>query len=152
LPEPISIAPAQVGDCSDCASLLVEQLREHGVEESAERLVRVMESVVGDPARGFLMHARDCGKAVGIAYAAVILSAEHCGPVAWLEELYVAPGHRARGIGTALLRAVVDHCRRGGIVAVDLEIDARHNRVESLYQRFGFQRLDRSRWVSKLIQ
>jgi len=37
-------------------------------------------------------------------------------------------------------------------VAVDLEIDAGHNRVISLYQRLGFRRLERSRWVREFTQ
>jgi len=36
------------------------------------------------------------------------------------------------------------------MVAIDLEVDADHVRVESLYQRFGFRPLSRSRWARKL--
>ena len=70
--------------------------------------------------------------------------------MALLEELYVAPAHRSRGIGSALIGAVVERARGTGIVAVDLEVDANHMRVESLYRKHGFERLDRSRWVRKV--
>ncbi len=106
--------------------------------------------VVADGARGFILLARDDLRIVGIAYVATILSAEHCGPVAWLEELYVTPDHRSEGIGTALVSAVLKRAGETGIVAVDLEIDTGHGRAESLYRRFGFRRLDRSRWVREL--
>jgi ribosomal-protein-alanine N-acetyltransferase len=64
-----------------------------------------------------------------------------------LEELYVVPQFRSKGIGTALLTAVMERARELEIVAIDLEVDAAHRRAESLYRRFGFRLLDRSRWV-----
>lgn len=146
----ISIVPATAADCGECARLLVAQLEEHGIAPPADRLARVLEEVVADSARGFLLLALEEGRAIGVAYAAAILSAEHCGPVAWLEELYVAPDCRGRGIGTALVNAVVERAREAGLVAIDLEIDAGHGRAASLYQRLGFRRLDRSRWVMEL--
>ena len=145
-----SIAPATVDDCRECAGLLVGQLGEHGVDASAEHLARGLENVVADAERGFLLLARDNSRIIGVAYVATILSAEHCGLVAWLEELYVSPEHRSRGVGTALLTAILERARATGVVAMDLEIDADHRRAESLYRRFGFQPLERSRWVRKL--
>jgi GNAT superfamily N-acetyltransferase len=147
-----SIAPAAVSDCLECARLLVEQLAEHGVDTSAEQLSRVLEKVMIDRASGFILLARDDGRIVGIAYVATILSVEHCGLVAWLEELYVTPSFRSRGIGTALVTAILERARETDIVAIDLEIDAGHTRAESLYRRFGFRRLDRSRWVREVTQ
>lgn len=146
----ISIAPATIYDCSKCAQLLVEQLAEHGVDASPQALEQVLERVVADKTRGFLLVAQHDDQLVGVAYVATILSAEHCGLVAWLEELYVTPDHRSRGIGTLLLTAVLERAREVGIVAVDLEIDAGHKRAASLYGRLGFSPLERSRWVRKL--
>jgi GNAT superfamily N-acetyltransferase len=145
-----SIALATVGDCHACAELLVEQLSEHGVDASTERLTGVLKTVVTDGSRGFILLARDDQKIVGVAYVATLLSAEHCGLVAWLEELYVTPAIRSRGIGTALVTAVLKRAREVGIVAIDLEIDADHHRAESLYRRLDFRPLKRSRWVRAL--
>lgn len=139
-----------MSDCRECAQLLVEQMHEHGVDASAELLARILEKVVADGAAGFLLLARADHRIVGVAYVARILSAEHCGGVAWLEELYVAPAFRSHGIGTALLNAVIERARQTDMVAVDLEIDAGHIRAESLYRRSGFRPLNRSRWVREL--
>jgi len=110
----------------------------------------VLQKVVADGTRGFLLWAREAGRIVGVAYVATIPSVEHCGSVAWLEELYVIPTHQSRGIGTALANAVLDRAHKEGIVAIDLEIDAGQNRSESLYRRLGFRPLNRSRWVRDL--
>ena len=145
-----SIALAAATDCRDGARLLPEQLEEHGIEASIERLVEILEEVAADTRRGFLVLTRDSGRVVGVVYVAIIMSAEHCGPIAWLEELYVRPDHRHRGIGAALVTSVLERAQKTRIVAVELEIDAGHNRVISLYQRLGFRRLERSRWVREL--
>jgi len=146
-----SIVSATVSDCGECARLLVEQLGEHGVNISADRLVCVLEEVVADETRGFLLLARrDDGRIAGVAYVATIPSVEHCGFVAWLEELYVTPAYRLRGIGTALVEAVLERAGKMDIVAIDLEIDVGHNRTESLYRRLGFRPLSRSRWIREL--
>jgi ribosomal protein S18 acetylase RimI-like enzyme len=147
-----SVALGTAADCDECAGLLVDQLREHGIEASPDTLARVLDVAITDMRRGFLMLARDGGRVVGVAYVATILSAEHCGLVAWLEELYVTPDCRQRGIGTALVTAVLEQARNAGIAAIDLEIDAGHKRVISLYQRLGFRRLERSRWVKEFTQ
>jgi|SRR5215469_11545989 len=145
-----SIASATASDCGECAQLLAAQLGEHGVDVSADRLSCVLKKVAADGTRGFLLLAREDGRIVGVAYVATIPSVEHSGFVAWLEELYVAPNHRLRGIGTALVQAVLDRAHKQGIVAVELEIDAGHSRAESLYRKLGFQPLSRSRWVRGL--
>jgi GNAT superfamily N-acetyltransferase len=148
---PFLISPAAVSDCNECARLLVEQLGEHGVHASPERLSHLLEAVVANADRGFVLLARVDERIVGVAYAATILSAEHSGLVAWLEELYVAPPYRSHGIGSALLAAVVKRAQKAGVVTVDLEVDASHSRAESLYRRSGFRPLNRSRWVKELI-
>ena len=148
--QPFAIVSATVSDCRQCAQLLVEQLREHGVDASVEQLSRILEKVVADETRGFLLLARADHQIVGVAYVAMILSAEHCGLVGWLEELYVTPRCRARGIGAALVSAALERARQTGIVAIDLEVDAGHSRAESLYRILGFRPLNRSRWVKEL--
>ena len=146
----ISTFAATERDCPECAVVLIEQLREHNVHVSVEALCRVLEQVVADERRGFVHLARAEGRIVGVAYVATILSVEHVGPSAWLEELYVTPAWRQRGVGSALVAAVLARARATGMVAIDLEIDAGHSRAASLYARSGFHRLERSRWVRKL--
>ena len=144
------ILPAAVRDCSECARLLVDQLGEHGVDASTKRLSDLLEAVVRNTDRGFVLLAREDQRIVGVAYAATILSAEHGGLITWLEELYVVRSYRSRGIGSALLGAVIERAYGAGAVAVDLEVDASHSRAQSLYRRLGFRPLNRSRWVKEL--
>jgi GNAT superfamily N-acetyltransferase len=145
-----SIELATSKDCVDCARLLVEQLREHDIPVSAEPLQHVLKAMTENSSHGFVLLARDKAQIVGVSFVAMLLSAEHCGLAAWLEELYVTPEYRGRGVGTALLEEVFQRARNAGVVAIELEVVAGHERVVSLYERFGFRPLQRARWVRHL--
>ena len=150
--QPVSIGSATAQDSADCAGLLTEHLREHNIQISAESLRDVLDRIIADEQCGFVQVARAKDQIVGVAYVAAILSVEHAGPVAWLEELYVPPAWRQNGIGSALIAAVLERAQARGMVAVDLEIDVGHHRAASLYERNGFHRLERSRWARKLTR
>jgi GNAT superfamily N-acetyltransferase len=146
----MEVVPLTAPDQDAVAKLLVLQMREHRVQTTIPRLRNVISGVLNDSRRGFILVAKDQGRVLGVAYLAIILSVEHSGPVGWLEELYVSPNHRGTGVGTALLDAVLAQARERGLVAIDLEVDAEHQRAESLYGRTGFQNLPRSRWAKIL--
>lgn len=143
------IAPAELADCPRCAELLRIQLAEHSVQVRIDDLLPVLERIIAEPKLGFLLVARSGPRVVGVAYAASLFTAEHCGFISSLEELYVDEDSRANGAGTALLNAVVEEAEARGHKAIILEVDANHSRVARLYERFGFRQLDRSRWVRK---
>lgn len=88
---------------------------------------------------------------VGAAYVSYVWALEHGGHSGWLEELYVEPAHRGTGLGTTLLDAVLAQCAADGCAALDLEIDADHERVRPLYRRRGFAELPRRRMVKRLL-
>jgi ribosomal protein S18 acetylase RimI-like enzyme len=123
------------------------QLREHHVEISAAALTQAVRGVLEDSNRGFFLVLELDGQCIGVAYVSFVWALEHGGRSAWLEELYVSPEHREGGLGTMLLRAVLAECESCRCAAVDLEIDADHERVRALYERHGFTALPRRRLV-----
>jgi ribosomal protein S18 acetylase RimI-like enzyme len=57
---------------------------------------------------------------------------------AYVEELYVAPAARRRGLGRALLEAAMDVARDRGAVHIDLFTGEDDRPARALYQRLGF--------------
>ncbi|MCH9673243.1 MAG: GNAT family N-acetyltransferase, partial [Gammaproteobacteria bacterium] len=55
----------------------------------------------------------------------------------WLREIQIEPHYQGRGLGTALIRALIERANTAeqGIVLRVL----RHNRARYLYQRLGFE-------------
>ena len=146
----IQIGRATVADAPDLLRLLSVQLREHHVRLEDAGLARAIDGVLANPARGFFLLLAVDGRRVGAAYVSFVWALEHGGHSAWLEELYVEPARRAEGFGTELLRAVLAECEACGCAALDLEIDADHERVRSLYRRHGFHELPRRRLAKRL--
>jgi ribosomal protein S18 acetylase RimI-like enzyme len=57
---------------------------------------------------------------------------------AYLEELYVAPDQRGRGIGRALLEMAMDTARDAGAGHMDLGTSESDTAARSLYESCGF--------------
>ena len=130
--------------------LLTGQYVEHAIPVVREQLEKAIEGVFTDARRGTLLLARLQGTSVGLAYVSFLWSLEHGGLSCWLEELYVRSEHRDHGIGAQLLRAAVDHARRSGCIAMDLEVTVSQSRAANLYVRFGFRAQSRRRYVLAL--
>jgi GNAT superfamily N-acetyltransferase len=76
--------------------------------------------------------ARVGGRPVGY------VGAQPLGQAVELRRMYVAASQRRRGIGMALVRALLDHCRTQRVRAVELWTEA-GGVGQQLYTRFGFR-------------
>ena len=128
------------------------QLKEHHIEIGLQQLREVIEQIIADDRRGFILVATTAeGKVVGAAFASAFLGMEHGGISGWLEELYVLPSWRGNQIGSKLVLEVVRLATTRGWLALDLEVEADHMHVSSFYERHGFQPHSRSRFYRKLV-
>ncbi|MFW2514014.1 GNAT family N-acetyltransferase [Demequina sp. SO4-13] len=78
----------------------------------------------------------------GFATLAMRESAMSDGTVAYLEDLYVAPQLRGRGIGSALLARLFDEVDRRGIAMVEVGVDEPDVDALRFYERHGFVHRD----------
>lgn len=150
MPEQLTIVSPNAADRDAVNQLLAEQLAEHRIETGAKAIVAAVDGIMVDDRRGFLLVAKEASVVIGVAYVSFTWTLEHSGKSCWLEELYVLPKRRGRGIGSKLLASVLDRARSGGCAAVDLEVDHEHGRAANLYSRHGFRSLSRGRWVRGL--
>ena len=131
-------------------NLLSQQFEEHHIHVCPEDLEKSIASVFDNENLGFFLVAKKDGVIIGMAYLSFNWTLEHCGRSAWLEELYVIPQCRNRGVGQKLLSSVIQKARASSCVAIDLEVDQSHSQAENLYRRAGFNQLSRTRWVKDL--
>jgi ribosomal protein S18 acetylase RimI-like enzyme len=57
---------------------------------------------------------------------------------AYLEELYIVPERRGRGVGRALLEAAMEHARQRGAARIDLNTSVNDIAARALYESAGF--------------
>ena len=85
----------------------------------------------------WLVQARDASGVLGSAGLGSHWEPERAA-TATLFGMYVAPPARGRGVGEALVRAVLEHARRLGKSEVVLEVTSSNTAAETLYARCGF--------------
>jgi len=140
-------SPARPEDAPAVVALLAAQLEEHAIPLAPELLVEAVHGALEDDGRALILVARMDDRPVGLAFLSFQWTLERGGRVLWLEELYVLPELRGRGIGGQLLEATLEVARTRHCRAVELEVEASHARAANLYARAGFQALDRVHWT-----
>jgi GNAT superfamily N-acetyltransferase len=146
----LDIRRATAADREAAVRLLGDQLAEHDIPIARAELEHAVDGMLAREERGGILLAVRDGAPIGLAVMYQTWTVEHGGVAMWLDELYVEPAHRSGGIGAQMLDAVVAEARRRGARALDLEVTADHARAANLYQRRGFEKHDRVRWVLRL--
>jgi len=144
------IRPAGPHDIGAIQYLLSLQFGEHANTLKSDAIARAVEGLVAKPQYGTILLASKGAVSVGIATLSFTWTLEHGGLSAWLDELYVIPQEREHGVGTLLAEAAIAEARRNCCMAIDLEVEAGHERAEKLYQRLGFNRRQRQRYGKRL--
>jgi len=144
----LAIRRALDSDREVAARLLVAQLVEHHLPADLPGVLRGIELAMKSEAAWLLLAVLG-EDAVGVFLANEIVSVEQAGIVLWVEELYVVPSARRRGVARGILNFVAEEARRKGIVSIELEVVPTQEAAFALYRSMGFVDVDRKRmkWV-----
>src|SRR5438128_3920838 len=115
------IKRASEADREVAARLLIAQLVEHHLPANPQGVARGIELAMGSEAAWLLLAFFE-DEPVGVFLANEIVSVEQAGMVLWVEELYVVPSARRRGVAREILNFVAREARKKGIVSVELEV------------------------------
>lgn len=146
----IEIRKAVPEDLPQIVEMLRLQLQENSVAVAMEPLRLATLRMIECPEHGHVLVAARSDTLVGVAVLSFLWTLEHGGATVWLDELYVDPRERRFGLGTKLLEAAMAVARAQGCVALDLEVEPGHDAAVRLYERQGFRRLPRERWMCPL--
>lgn len=118
----------------------------HEVGAAEEAAIRAL-CADGSLGRAWLLTVE--GRDAGYALACWRHSIDHGGRIAVLDDLWVDPDFRGRGLGRALLEAALADAAADGARAAMLEADASDGRAVALYESGGFARKDTSIFIKE---
>lgn len=129
-----------VADAEIVAELLDRFNREFdtptpGPEVLAARLQRLL---AGDAVLALISGS----PAIAVAVLTLRPNVWYDGPVALLDELYVAPDRRGQGVGSLLLAAAEAAVIRRGAEAMEINVDGGDTDARRFYERHGYSNTD----------
>lgn len=100
---------------------------------------RLLAVLIEDPTLGRLIVFEQASELLGYMVLGFGFSLEFHGRDCLLDEFYVVPEYRSKGIGRAAVEFAIATCREMGIHAVHLEADYVNVRGHEFYKNLGFK-------------
>lgn len=123
--------------------LLVELMgrfyRETGTAMAPGEARRAFAELVADPGLGRVWVLEADAAPAGYLVLTLGFSLQHGGRDAFVDDLYVLPEHRDRGLGGAALERARETCEALGVRALHLVVAPDNPRARALYLRSGFE-------------
>jgi len=136
---PSSVRIAKPEDLEALLPLVRELWKHEQMAWDDARTPAALARLLGDGSLGRVWIAHDSGRAIAYLALGFGYSLEFLGRDAFVDELYVDPAHRNRGLGARLLAVVEAACAELGVRALHLEVDHENARAKGLYARAGYR-------------
>ena len=136
---PVSLRPVQPDELPRLLGMLRSFYAEDRIALDEARVRRGLDQLFAEPSPGALLFAEAGGECVGYLVLGWCFSIEQGGRHVLVDELYLVPAARGRGLGAALLEAACDWARSQGAAVARLEVNHHNARARALYLRSGFR-------------
>jgi GNAT superfamily N-acetyltransferase len=139
VPLKVNIRPAASGDIPALLALVRRYWHFEGIEGfAALRVELVLQRLLGDPRLGAVWVAESDGQLQGYLIAVLVLSVEHQGLMAEIDEFFVMPEARSHGVGGRLLAAAETALTARGCVRLQLQLGVANTEGRAFYEHRGY--------------
>ena len=139
----------------DIPQLLALVRRYWEFEEIADfpalRVELTLQQLLAEPRLGSAWVAEERGRLVGYLIAVRVLSVEHQGIMAEIDEFFVLPEARSGGVGARLLAAAEAALTKAGCVRLQLQLGVANEGARAFYERRGYGARDGYRLLDKAL-
>jgi ribosomal protein S18 acetylase RimI-like enzyme len=146
--EDFTIRPGRREDAAEAARLWMQSADEHTVHDQvyktspdAEKTMRRFLADVANSGYSFLFVAVTEGRTVGFISGELRQGSPTFLPKTWasVDDVFVEPGYRNRGMGHALLGSVRTWARERDADGISLQVAAANKRGRKFYEELGFR-------------
>jgi ribosomal protein S18 acetylase RimI-like enzyme len=147
---PVGFRAAVPADADALLDLVEAFYREEGYPFERPGARRALIALVRSPARGWVWVIERGSRPVGYVVVTLGYSLEYRGATVLVDELYLSPEHRGRGLGSKTLALVERAAASSGVRVVQLEVERSNAGADALYRRCGFADRGRALLTKKL--
>lgn len=144
---PFQIRAANSNDMDQLCELAAQLLTNIRAEGTATDARRVFDYIIKTSDRGLIVVAENKqGMLCGYAYASYEWRAEFGGETMDIVALFVAPQWRGKGVGSGLIKALLENAKQRGIRRVSAEVHPGNAAIERTLESSGFDPERRTLW------
>jgi ribosomal protein S18 acetylase RimI-like enzyme len=147
-----SIKTTSVVDIPTILQLITEFYAESGYAVDRELTTHALRELLEKPELGQLWLLMWDGKPAGYILLTVRFSMEYGGLDAFIDDLFVKPDFRRRGLGRLGMQTLFTECQRRDVRAVHVEVGRDNGPAQSLYAQFGMRLVDRQKLTCQLSE
>jgi len=139
----VALRQASAHDLADLLELMGEFYAEAGYPLNPERARSAFFPLLGAGQLGQVWLAECEGQVAGHLVLTFCYSMEYGGRSAFVDDLFVRPARRNRGVGRALVAHARAICEQLGVRAMHLEVARSNGPAQAIYRAAGFDSTDR---------
>jgi len=133
------VRTAHTEDVTVLAALMTEFYEEAGYLLPRDAASRTFASLLAEPSRGRIWLVEVETESVGYIVLTLGFSVEYGGLRGFVDDFFVRPSVRGRGLGGAALETVKECCRDLGVRALLVETGPENHPARGVYARAGFE-------------
>jgi GNAT superfamily N-acetyltransferase len=136
----VSLRPATSADLPDLLHMVASYHSHEGITpRPASALSDTLRGLLDHPDRGRIWLILHNDQPAGYLAIAFGYSIELGGREAAIDEIFVNPDHRGKGLGAKALTTFLDWAEGENLVAIHLDVAPKNDGARRLYARFGFE-------------
>lgn len=134
----IAMRPANVNDIPILVELMTNFYAEAGYELEKARAAGAFADILANERLGYVWIIQDGSDDAGHLVVTFRYAMEYGGILACLDDLYVRPASRNKGLGVAAVTGLKEFCVLKGIKAMTVEVGHDNRPAQTVYRRAGF--------------
>jgi len=130
-------------DVAQLLDMMEEFYAESGYVLDRQEARASFEALLGEPRLGRVWLVEQGEDVAGYVVVTLVFAMEYAGMMGVVDDFFVRPAWRGRGLGTAALAAVRRVCAGLGVRALRVEVGHENAAAQAVYRSAGFETLER---------